>query len=56
MKVSREFKVNFTAWGFFFLSVFVFVVIAVAVWNSRTSPRLAPPPAGSAPPAEHIQQ
>ena len=27
MKVTREFKANFTAWGFFFLSVFVFVVI-----------------------------
>jgi hypothetical protein len=56
MKVSREFKANFTAWGFFLLSVLVFAVIALAIWNSRTSHRLAPPPAGSVPPAERVEQ
>jgi prolipoprotein diacylglyceryltransferase len=42
MKVSREFKVNVTAWGFFILSVLLVVVSVVVIWNSRTSHR--PPP------------
>jgi len=41
-KPSREFKVNVTAWGFFFLSLLVAVIVITAVWNSRTSHR--PPP------------
>ncbi len=49
MKPSREFKANFTAWGFFFLSILVFVIIAVVVWNSRTSHRATSTP-------EHVQQ
>jgi len=38
MKPSREFKANFTAWGFFFLSLLIFFVIAVVIWHARTSP------------------
>jgi len=39
MKPSREFKVNFTAWGFFFLSVTLAVVVVVVIWHARTSSR-----------------
>ena len=49
MKVSREFKVNVTAWGFFTLSVLVVVIVVMAIWKGRTSSRPAPLPAGSAP-------
>jgi len=38
MKPSREFKVNFTAWGFFLLSLLLLVVVVVVVWHARTSP------------------
>jgi ABC-type branched-subunit amino acid transport system permease subunit len=38
MKPSREFKANFTTWGFFFVSLLLVVVIVVVVWHARTSP------------------
>lgn len=41
-KPSREFKANVTAWGFFFLSLAVVIIIIVTVLNSRTSHRASP--------------
>ena len=38
MKPSREFKANFTTWGFFFLSLLLVVIVLVVVWHARTSP------------------
>jgi hypothetical protein len=39
VKPSREFKVNVTAWGFFFLSVALAVIVVVVIWHARTSSR-----------------
>jgi hypothetical protein len=47
MKPSREFKANFTAWGFFILSLLLVALVAVVVWHSRTSSRPVP---------EHIEK
>jgi hypothetical protein len=44
MKVTREFKVNVTAWGFFFLSVALAVLVVVVIWHARTSSRSTPIP------------
>jgi hypothetical protein len=49
MKLSRSFKENVTAWGFFFLSVAVVVILVVGALCARTSHR-------SAPAAEQIHQ
>jgi hypothetical protein len=49
MQVSRMFKENVTAWGFFFLSLAVVAILIVGALRSRISPR-------STPPAEHIQK
>jgi hypothetical protein len=49
MQVSRKFKENVTAWGFFFLSLAVVAILIVGALRSRTSLR-------STPPTEHIQQ
>jgi hypothetical protein len=43
MKPSREFKVNFTAWGFFFLSLALVVLVVVVIWHARTSSRPSAP-------------
>lgn len=43
MKPSREFKANFTAWGFFLLSILLVVIVVVVIWHSRTSPRPSAP-------------
>jgi hypothetical protein len=43
MKPSREFKANFTAWGFFLLSVALAAIVVVVIWHSRTSPRPSAP-------------
>jgi len=48
-KPSREFKATVTAWGFFFLSIAVVVILVMGAWKSRTSPRAAPPPAVTPP-------
>ncbi|MGD0652249.1 MAG: hypothetical protein ABSA97_14125 [Verrucomicrobiia bacterium] len=42
MKLSREFKENVTAWGFFILSILVAVIAVVVIFHPRTSHRSAP--------------
>ncbi len=42
MKVSRKFKENVTAWGFFFLSIAVVVLLVAGALCARTSHRSAP--------------
>ncbi|HUK81956.1 MAG TPA: hypothetical protein VLZ12_04920 [Verrucomicrobiae bacterium] len=44
MQVSRKFKENVTAWGFFLLSLAVVALLIVGALRSRTSPRPAPVP------------
>lgn len=49
MKLTRTFKENVLAVGFFLLSLAVFIILAMGVWGSRTSHRVAPP-------AENVQK
>jgi Na+-transporting methylmalonyl-CoA/oxaloacetate decarboxylase gamma subunit len=44
MQVSRKFKENVTAWGFFFLSLAVVAILVMGALRSRTSPRSVPVP------------
>jgi len=39
---SREMKATITAWGFFFLSILVVVILVMGAFYSRTSHRSPP--------------
>jgi hypothetical protein len=44
MKLSRRFKENVTAWGFFTLSLLVVLITIIVIFHARTSHRSAPVP------------
>ena len=44
MKLSRGFKENVTAWGFFILSILVMLIAIILIFHARASHRSAPVP------------